>query len=196
MALAAGCVNIATHSLRCIHQIHKAVNRPQELTEHRHKELLTKIRDLIAGRPHGVPPIRLIKVPAHTGITGNKRADAIATGVSRRERYPNLAAQVPGLVGGMRRNQWWWYKETAREAQPGATEPEGTEEQAARPASRARAKRPRHRQAPGRILSNMAETLKALALERHELAGSNPNTLYMQLEREAAPAATPSRGTT
>jgi hypothetical protein len=72
---------IATDSLGSIDQIWKAIMRPQELLEHRHRELILAIAKAIARRSPRAPPLKLIKVPAHVGIRGNEAADRIATDV-------------------------------------------------------------------------------------------------------------------
>jgi predicted ABC-type transport system involved in lysophospholipase L1 biosynthesis ATPase subunit len=67
---------IASDSLGCIYENHKMVHRPQDLDGHWHLTLLTAIRDAIARRLPEAPPVVLLKVPAHVGITGNERAGA------------------------------------------------------------------------------------------------------------------------
>jgi hypothetical protein len=43
----------------------------------------------------------------------------------------------------------------------------------------------------GRSLANMAEALKKQALGAHELAGSNPHSMYVEAERRAPAAGCP-----
>jgi hypothetical protein len=99
-AIMAGHSRIASDSLDCIYQIYKMVHTPQDLDGHCHLTLLTAIRDAIAGRPPEAPPVVLLKVPAHVGVTGDERADAIAAGVAEETRTENLASArgEPGLT--------------------------------------------------------------------------------------------------
>jgi ribonuclease HI len=81
-ALQSGYTKIATDSLGSICQIRRIVWRPQDQTEHRHRDLLIAIRDIIDQHPDKAPPIEIYKVTSHTGIHGNEQADDIATGVA------------------------------------------------------------------------------------------------------------------
>jgi hypothetical protein len=105
-AIMAGHSHIASDSLGCICHIYKMVHRPQDLDGHRHLALLKAIRDAITRRPPKAPPVVLLKVPAHVGITGNKRADA--KGVAKETRPENLATALgePGLTFPPSNDPW------------------------------------------------------------------------------------------
>lgn len=75
---ASGGDTIFTDSLAAIHLISRAVHRPHTLAGHLHGELLrATAADLIA-RAHSGLRTRIVKVKAHSGITGNEGADAAA----------------------------------------------------------------------------------------------------------------------
>jgi exonuclease III/ribonuclease HI len=63
---------IATDSLGSMRNIWRVVTSPQDLREHKHRDLLIHIRDLLQG-VDGV--VHLYKVKSHTGVVGNELAD-------------------------------------------------------------------------------------------------------------------------
>ncbi len=93
-----------------IYQIQRMLQRPHDLLEHRHCNLLQEICREI-GTSKGV--VHLIKVPVHTGTAGNEEADRIATDVTKERRQDNTA--TAGLLEDMvelprsnRRAAMWW----------------------------------------------------------------------------------------
>lgn len=107
---AVGTLNVATDSLNSIYQIHRIVNRPQDMTEHRHAHLIQEIIQLIRAAP-GV--VHLWKVKSHTGIIGNDRADRaaadMATGNIPIQKYTNpLTESFKCSVPSNHRNDAYW----------------------------------------------------------------------------------------
>jgi ribonuclease HI len=92
VALKQGATRVATDSLGSIYQIQKMLNRPHDVKEHRHNNLLRSIVDLIQQSPE---PIHLHKVKAHAGIVGNEKADAIAKAVAEGMLTEDLYTEVP-----------------------------------------------------------------------------------------------------
>jgi ribonuclease HI len=91
-ALRRGATKIATDSQTSIHQIQKMLNRPHNMKEHRHKNLLNQIVELITNNPN---PVELYKVKAHIGIKGNEKADDIAKQVAQGKLQDDIITDVP-----------------------------------------------------------------------------------------------------
>ena len=69
---------ILSDSLCSLFQIHKMLRTPMAIKTHLHSPMLRDIAQAIQARAALGTHTHLGKVPAHTGITGNEKADAIA----------------------------------------------------------------------------------------------------------------------
>ena len=105
VALDKGATHIATDSQGSIYQIQKMLNRPHDMKEHRHNNLIRRIVEVIKNSP---TPITLYKVRAHTGIHGNEMADQIAKNVAIGITQEDLITDVP--ASNERHNQIWIYQ--------------------------------------------------------------------------------------
>ena len=114
---AAGALHIATDSLGSIHQVHRMVNRPQDMTEHRHAHLIQQIVQLIRDAP-GV--VHLWKVKSHTGIIGNDRADRAAVDVAK-GYFPAKNAYQCTVPSNCRINVYWPHMVYEEEVTNGTT---------------------------------------------------------------------------
>jgi len=92
VALQKGAEHIATDSQCSINQIQKMLNRPHDMREHRHQNLLNHIVELIKQR---ATTTTLYKVKAHAGITGNEKADAMAKQVAKGANLDDIIHDVP-----------------------------------------------------------------------------------------------------
>jgi hypothetical protein len=167
---------IATDSLAAIYQIWKALTRPQDIGEHRHATLLREIAAAISRRGPGRPPLRLIKVQGHSGITGNERADEIATDVAKGVRDDNTRTHVQNYrlpPSNDMEDQFWPYKRTvveeAQEAQAQPSAPAATGSKRGREPEAAVRWRP---------IANLAEALKSLAKDTHAMTGADKTGHY------------------
>jgi ribonuclease HI len=82
-ALRAACADdadevIATDSLCCLHWVNRALAKPQSLALSKHKPLIMQIVMELRRRAALGRATTLIKVAAHTGVSGNEQADALA----------------------------------------------------------------------------------------------------------------------
>jgi ribonuclease HI len=102
VALQKGAEHIATDSQCSINQIQKMLNRPHDMREHRHQNLLNHIVELITQRE---TTTTLYKVKAHTGITGNETADAMAKQVANGANPEGTLHDVP--ESNLRREKYW-----------------------------------------------------------------------------------------
>ena len=75
-------INIATDSLTSLYQIDRYLQRPQDMREHRHANLLSAIITDVNNAPVTMPVIHLWKVKSHIGIVGNEFADRVAVAVA------------------------------------------------------------------------------------------------------------------
>jgi ribonuclease HI len=71
-------VHIATDSLTSMYQVKKTINRPQDVREHRHLQLLKHIVKTIT---NSTCTVHIWKVKSHVGVVGNEMADATAVAV-------------------------------------------------------------------------------------------------------------------
>ena len=67
--------HIASDSACSLYQIAKMIHQPMYMQQHKHAPLLRTITDHIRAAPS---TIYLYKVPAHSGLVGNERADQLA----------------------------------------------------------------------------------------------------------------------
>jgi ribonuclease HI len=101
-----GTMHIATDSLGSIFGIRKAIDRPQDIREHRHLHLLEGIAEAVQASP-GV--VHIWKVKSHIGIAGNEVADAAAVAVARGETDPSTLYQY-NRSSNQRASLYWPYK--------------------------------------------------------------------------------------
>jgi ribonuclease HI len=111
-ALERGYTRIATDSLASMYQIQTMAHRPQEMHEHRHRDLLADIVSLIEKSP---TPVHIYKVKSHIGIVGNERADELATSVAAGK----TEGELRDMQSNNRAQQCWLYL-------PGRLQPNGT----------------------------------------------------------------------
>jgi ribonuclease HI len=76
-------VNIATDSLGSMHALLKAIHRPQDMVEHRHRQILQQMAKVVES---STAVIHVWKVKSHIGIVGNELADAAAVAVASGEQ--------------------------------------------------------------------------------------------------------------
>jgi hypothetical protein len=75
---------LASDSAVALALVDNVTNHPGPwLAEHKHRHLLLAIRDAIAARPAGSPPLLLVKVRSHAGVAGNLAADWGAAAAAR-----------------------------------------------------------------------------------------------------------------
>jgi ribonuclease HI len=83
-----GTLHVATDSLGSMYGIAKMITRPQDLKEHRHRQILEDLATAVRDHPGTV---HLWKVKSHTGIIGNELADGVAVQVARGEEPPDAS---------------------------------------------------------------------------------------------------------
>jgi ribonuclease HI len=141
---------VATDSATAIRMISKAVTSPQDLTEHKHRELLEDIIEALRKRKY---PLVIYKVKSHTGITGNEIADQAA----------KLAATSPDTsvnVGAEPHREGYWA------ATRGTNAGDSGEENSATGGIRQ--------------LSNLTDHLKAVCHKRHRQGAAKTEGIYAE----------------
>jgi ribonuclease HI len=78
---------LATDSLTSLQLIARAIERPHTVSRHRHAALLVDIVSLIIARSAAGQRTQLRKVLAHSGVSGNEKADALAKAAVIGEEY-------------------------------------------------------------------------------------------------------------
>jgi len=165
-AIQKGHVNIATDSLASMFQCQKMNNRPQDMKEHRHHNIIQHIIRTAAASPS---PIHLWKVKSHIGIVGNEWADEVAVAVATGEELPEHAQhETFDMDSNNRRHMFWPYIPPPPQPQPNPAKPHQSMQTA-----NAQQARPIHTP-----LANLAETLKDRSHNLHKLGQSNVNTTY------------------
>lgn len=83
IAPAGGNCTIFTDIQASIHLLVRALRRPHTLELHPHRPLLMQMAELLVQRANSSLQTHILKVPAHTGITGNEAADEGAKEAAR-----------------------------------------------------------------------------------------------------------------
>ena len=93
---------IFTDSQAAIHLLHRAVHKPHTLEGHLHKELLLKTAQILVERANDGVRTRILKVKAHSGVTGNEEADAAAKAAAGADETHDFVMPAHKPFGG----QW------------------------------------------------------------------------------------------
>jgi ribonuclease HI len=153
-------VLIFTDSQVSIQLINRTLRRPDKETGV-HKDLLMRIAELILQRARNGHRVSILKVKAHTGITGNEAADQAAKTAAQHPERATLQTPACHPFAGR-----WWPVHTPRS--DGLRPPTATA-QTAQPAD-----------VQSRAISNLGKSLKQAAKKSTKLGGSNKNSYYVQ----------------
>ncbi|EFN55447.1 hypothetical protein CHLNCDRAFT_52244 [Chlorella variabilis] len=93
---------IFTDSQAAIHLLHRAVHKPHTLEGHLHKELLLNTAQILVERANDGVRTRILKVKAHSGVTGNEEADAAAKAAAGADETHDFVMPAHKPFGG----QW------------------------------------------------------------------------------------------
>lgn len=108
---------MATDSLGSMYGIAKMITRPQDLKEHRHRQILEDLATAVRDHPGTV---HLWKVKSHTGIIGNELADGVAVQVARGEQPPDASpSHAYDVPSNSRAKMYWPHKESEKESPNG-----------------------------------------------------------------------------
>jgi hypothetical protein len=108
---------VATDSLGSMYGIAKMITRPQDLKEHRHRQILEDLATAVRDHPGTV---HLWKVKSHTGIIGNELAGGVAVQVARGEQPPDASpSHAYDVPSNSRAKMYWPHKESEKESPNG-----------------------------------------------------------------------------
>ena len=182
-------LHVATDSLTSIHQINKAVLRPQDMREHRHLSIIEGIiRQISTDGTDKLPKvIHIWKVKSHTGVVGNEYADTIAVAAAKdavETLGPEVEQDIYDRPSNQRQGVYWPYTEEIHVApKPLPTHAPRAAEEPNHVDAHSRDQPRRRKAVPSRIytpVANLAESLKHLVHEMHKLGSSNTSSVYFQ----------------